>query len=168
MLTASGLLNQCNLRNLWIVPSRFLSKINRASIAAANHDADSLASCRLVPTGDQRSKRRCSARLRSNSHFLPKYPLGFLNCFVSDEHRLIDITLREREHQFTDAAWRQRISSYATGFSIDRTSSFERFVERRGFFRFDRYQLQLISIPRGDATDKPAATNGNQQGIQIW
>ena len=133
-------------------------------IGAAEHDDDVLVGFRLVAAGEDRGERGRAAWLDHETKPVPQHLLRPHDLLVVDEQDAIDMLLRDRKHQLSDAPRRQRVGGDAAGRCIDRPPRFQGFGQRRRAGRFDAdHPLWLIREPGRDAADKAAAANGDQQ-----
>ena len=143
-------------------------EIDRGGVAAANQDANPFPLLWLIPARQQGRESGRAARLGGNSQHLPKRLLRLLNGLVGYQQHALHVRLRDREHQFADPFWGQRIGRDAACFGIDGASC--RPGPGKGWrgFRFHADDLDSRVIPGGDAADQPASADRNQHGVDLW
>ena len=81
---------------------------------------------RRVSPGEERRECGGAAGLDDETKDVPQHVLRAHDVVVFDQDDAIDVLLRDRKHQFADAARRERVGGDAAGWRIDGSSGLQR------------------------------------------
>src|SRR5271168_2434630 len=126
-----------------------------------------LAGSGLITTRDKCGERGSTTGLGNHPQRLPKDVLRPDDRVVRNRDDVVQEARGDRVDERANAAWCERICRDPTSRGIDWSSCLERHRQRWGGFRLDADHPDLAAKPSRDAGDKPAASNCDEERVDI-